>query len=72
VTLVGRNTGSGDLTLAGTLVNLPAVSSFQFYSTDSSVNLLQMADIPVSENRFAFTVTGGSTFTLTTSSTSRP
>jgi O-glycosyl hydrolase len=72
VTLVGRHAGSNDLTLTGTLVNLPAVSSFQFYGTDSSANFLQMADVPVSENRFTFTVTGGSTFTLTTSGASGP
>jgi len=72
VTLVGRHTGSGDLTLAGTLVNLPAVSSFQLYSTDASADSLRMADVPVSGNGFTFTVTGGSTFTLTASGTARP
>jgi hypothetical protein len=70
ITIVWRNTFSQSMTIAGTLANLPAVSSFQFYLTDSSVDLQRMADVPVSGKSFTFAVTGGSNFTLTTGSAS--
>jgi O-glycosyl hydrolase len=72
LTIVGRNAGSGSLTIAGSLANLPAVSALQFYLTDASVNMQRMADVPVSGNAFTFTVAGGSTFTLVSSSAAPP
>jgi hypothetical protein len=70
LTIVGRNAGAGSRTIAGSLVNLPAVSSFQFSITDPSVNTRSKVPVPVAGNAFTFRVTGGSTFTLTTSAAS--
>ena len=72
LTIVGRNTGSGNLTIAGFLANLPAPSAFQLYLTDISTNMQRRADVVVSGNAFTWTVTGGSTFTLTTTSAPPP
>lgn len=60
------------MTFGGSLVNLPAISSLQFYLTDASFNAQKMSDIPVSGNTFTVTVTGGSTFTLMSTSASSP
>ena len=70
ITIVGRNAGSGSVTFGGSLVNLPAISSLQFYPTDASFNAQKMSDVPVSGNAFTVTVTGGSTFTLMSTSAS--
>ena len=72
LTIVGRNTGSGNLTITGLLANLPAPAAFQLYLTDTSTNMQRRADVSVSGNAFTWTVTGGSTFTLTTSSAPPP
>lgn len=72
ITIVGRNAGSGSVTFGGALVNLPAISSLQFYLTDASFNAQKMSDVPVSGNTFTVTVTGGSTFTLMSTSASSP
>jgi hypothetical protein len=57
---VGHHAGTGSLTIAGSLVNLPIISSLAFSSHS-------MATIPVSGQAFTFTLTEGSTHTLTTS-----
>ena len=72
LTIVGRNSGSGSVTFGGSLVNLPVISSLQFYLTDASFNAQKMADVPVSGNAFTVTVTGSSTFTLTSIGASTP
>jgi O-glycosyl hydrolase len=72
LTIVGRHRGSGSLTFSGSLVNLPAIPSLQFYLTDASLNAQKMADVPVVGNAFTVTVTGGSTFTLMSASTVPP
>jgi O-glycosyl hydrolase len=69
ITIVGRNTGSGRVTIAGSLMNLPAVSSFEFFITGPIVNAKRKPPVPVSGNAFTFSVTAGSTFTLTTPGT---
>jgi hypothetical protein len=53
-------------------VNLPVISSLQFYLTDASFNAQKMSDVPVSGNAFTVTVTGSSTFTLMSTSASSP
>ena len=68
VTIVGRNTGSNPVTYNGTMVNLPGISSFQYYrtsETDSSINFLKGNDIVVSNGAFTFTASSNSMFTLT-------
>ena len=65
VTLVGRNAASGNVTFSGTLRNLPAVPSFEFYRTDASVNLQRGSDVPVANGSFSFIAPGNSMFTLT-------
>ncbi len=64
VTLVGRNTG-GAVTFSGTLSNLPDVPVFEFYQTDSAVNLQRGTDVAVTNGAFAFTAPANSVFTLT-------
>jgi O-glycosyl hydrolase len=71
LTIVGRHAGSGSLTIVGSLANLPAVSSFQFSITDAAGDMQSREPVPVSGNAFTFRITGGSTFTLTTSSVPR-
>jgi O-glycosyl hydrolase len=72
IMIVGRNAGAESVTLDGSLTNLPAISPLQFYLTDTSSNAQRMADVPLSENAFMVTVTGGSTFTLTSTSVPPP
>jgi O-glycosyl hydrolase len=72
ITMVGRHVGSGSVTFQGSLVNLPVISSLQFYLTDASLNAQRLADVPVSGNAFTVTVSGGSTFTLMSTSASPP
>ncbi len=67
VTIIGRNSGSGTITVNGTLTNLPAaVSTFESYRTNLSSNLQRGADVPVSGNAFSLTVAGHTVFTLAT------
>jgi hypothetical protein len=72
VSIVGRHAGSGSVTLQGSLVNLPALSSLHFYLTDSSLNAQKMTDIPVAGNAFSVTLGGSSTFTLLSTSSTPP
>jgi O-glycosyl hydrolase len=72
VTIVGRNSGSGDLTIDGSLANLPPIVSLQFSITDVSADAQRLTDIPVSGNTFTLTVSPGATFTLTTASAEPP
>ena len=72
ITIVGRNAATESVTFGGSLLNLPVISSLQFYLTDTSFNAQKMADVPVSGNAFTVTVTGGSTFTLMSTSASPP
>ena len=68
-TIVGRNTSTGSRTISGTLGGLPAISSLEFYQTTSSVNLQRGTDVPVFDRAFSLQVAGGSTFTLTATTT---
>src|SRR5688572_7166568 len=72
VTIVGRNGGSGDLTIDGSLANLPPIASLQFSMTDVSADAQRLTDIPVSGDTFTLTVSPGATFTLTTASAEPP
>ena len=72
ITMVGRHAGSGSVTFQGSLVNLPVISSLQFYLTDASFNAHRLPDVPVSGNAFTVTVSGGSTFTLMSTNASPP
>lgn len=72
LTIVGRNAGSSNITLAGTLTHLPAVSTLAFYETNASENLQRGADVPVINGSFSVTVNATSVFTLTTVSTPTP
>ncbi len=65
VTIFGRNTGGGTLSINGTLTNLAGVSTLEFYRTNSSLNLQRGADVPVSAGQFAVQVPGNTLFTLT-------
>ena len=72
ITIVGRHAGSESVTFQGSLVNLPVISSLQFYLTDASFNAQKMAEVPVSGNAFTVSVSGGSTFTLLSTSAAPP
>jgi hypothetical protein len=69
LTIVGRNAGTGSRTINGSLANLPSVTSFQFYQTTASTNLLRGPDVVVANNTFSVQVAGGGVFTLTASTT---
>src|SRR5207248_1528822 len=57
--------GASDITVAGSLRNLPATGSFQFYDTDLGDNFLRLADVSVNGGSFSFVAPGDSFFTLT-------
>ncbi len=65
VTLVGRNTGSTAVTFSGTLANMPAVTTFQFWRTTSSIDMQRGTDVAVSGGAFTFTAPANGVFTLT-------
>ena len=65
VTIVGRNTGSTAVTFAGTLANMPAVATFQFWRTTSSIDMQRGTDVAVSGGAFTFTAPANGVFTLT-------
>ena len=65
VTILGRNTGGGDLTVAVSLINLPAVATFEVYETDAyGANFARRPDIQPFGNSFSATVSGQSVFVL--------
>ena len=66
LTIVGRNDGGGDVNFSGMITNLPAVTSFQVYVTDFSVDMQRGTDVPVAVGAFSFVAPGYSVFTLTT------
>ena len=64
VTIVAQNT-STSTTVSGTLTNLPSLTSFSYYKTDSSNNMTHDADIAVNGGSFSFNIPTGSIVTLT-------
>lgn len=69
ITIVTRNTGS-TTTVSATLANLPTVSSFAYYKTDSTNNMAQSTDVAVSGGAFSFSVPSGAIVTLTANANS--
>jgi hypothetical protein len=67
-TIVAYNMGSS-MTVLASLQNLPTVSSFEYYKTDSTSNFARGSDIPVTGNSVAFPVPAGGIVTLTTVTT---
>lgn len=67
VTVVGQNLGSSDATFSGSLLNLPSVSSFEYYITDSFSNFQRGSDVAVTDGKFSVVAPGSGIFTLTTS-----
>src|SRR5262249_54462381 len=65
VTIVGRNAGGSNITVAGSLSNLPSVTSFEFYKTDAGSQFLRLADVSVSNGSFTFVAPSNGYFTLT-------
>lgn len=66
VTIVGQNRGSTAVNFSGTLANLPAVPSFEYYTTTNSVNLQRGSDVVVTGGAFSVVAPGNGIFTLTT------
>lgn len=66
VTIVGRNAGTSNILVSGSLSNLPTVTSFESYLTDSSNNFARLANVSVSSGAFSFSAPSDSFFTLTT------
>jgi O-glycosyl hydrolase len=64
VTIIGRNTGSESLTIAGQLVNLPVATNLEFFHSTLSQPYAPQATVSVSGGRFTVTVAGNSLFTL--------
>jgi hypothetical protein len=69
LTIFGRSTSSGAMTVNGTLAAVPSVSSLEFYQTTASMNMQRGGDVVVSNGAFSVQVAGNSTFTLTTTTT---
>ena len=65
ITIVGINNKNHPVTLNGSLKNLPAISSFEMYYTDSVQNLHKNDDVAVYDNAFTATVPSNSVYTLT-------
>jgi chitodextrinase len=65
VTIVGQNLGSTDVTFSGTLSGLPELSSFEYYTTDNSVNMQRGSDVQVVNGRFTVVSPANGIFTLT-------
>lgn len=65
LTIVGRNNNGGSVTINGSLLNLPAVSTLELYQTTSTVNLQRGADVTVTGGAFSVQVLGNGFFTLT-------
>jgi O-glycosyl hydrolase len=66
VTIVGHNVGGAPITIQGRLLNVPTVTSFEVYVTDSGSRSLQRAaDVPVSGGQFVVTIPADAFFSLT-------
>jgi O-glycosyl hydrolase len=68
VTIMGQNTGTGSDTITTNLTNLPPVSSFQYYQTNSTQNMQRGTDVAVTGSSFTFTVPANTIYTLTSTS----
>ncbi len=66
ITIVGQNNGSANVSYSGSLANLPAVSNFEYYTTDNTVNLQRGSDVAVSGGAFTVVAPAKGIFTLTT------
>jgi O-glycosyl hydrolase len=65
VTIVGHNTASSPITVNGQIDNLPvAVSSMNVYETNASVDLQQLAAVPVNRGTFQLMVPADTFFSL--------
>ena len=65
VTIVGHNTASSPAIVNGRIDNLPvAVSSMNVYETNASVDLQQVAAVPVNRGTFQLTVPADTFFSL--------
>jgi hypothetical protein len=68
LTIVGRNSGTNSVSYAGTLVNLPQISTLQFYHTseiDENINFFKGDDISVNNGTLSFIAPRNGIFTLT-------
>jgi hypothetical protein len=68
VTIMGQNTGAGSDTITTNLTNLPPVSSFEYYQTNSTQNMQRGTDVAVTGSSFTFTVPANTIYTLTSTS----
>ena len=66
ITIVGRSIDSSDMTITGTLTNLPTVSSPEFYRTNASAALRRGTDVLVTNGSFSAIISPDSILTLTT------
>jgi hypothetical protein len=66
ISIVGENLDTASQTLTGNLAGGLSTSLFNFYYTNSSLNMQQQADVTVANNTFTFTVPADTIFTLTT------
>ncbi len=66
ISIVGINLRNIDVTLNGTLANLPGINRFEMYYTNSTENLYHDEAVTVKKNAFKTTIPANSIFTLTT------
>ncbi len=70
--IVGLNTSSSAITVNGTLTRAPAVSTFEVFRTNPSLNLMQDdTDMTVTSGAFSLPVEAGTTFTLVSFTSTR-
>lgn len=65
ITIVGINNKNHPVSLNGSLKNLPAISGFKMYYTDSVQNLHKNDDVTVYDNTFTTSIPSSSVYTLT-------
>lgn len=63
--IVGRNNGSSEVKVNGTLSNMPDMMKFKIFQTNLTQNLQQGNDVNFVKGAFSLLVSSGTTFTLT-------
>jgi hypothetical protein len=66
IVIAGENTGSATQTVTGNLTGGLNAALFNYYLTNSSLDMQQQTDVTITNNTFTFTVAADTIFTLVT------